>query len=254
MKPFATYGSGALWAIPTLDVAGEPIVNPTPIPFGILQDVSVDMSKTLKELHGQYDFPVEVAGGTSKLAFKAKVGRFNADLFNLAFGVAPVAGERRVMFEEAGVVPHQTTFKIAVTQAADFLMDLGIKNGNTGEYMKRVQTPAASGEYSVNEATGEYTFAAADADLPVQISYAYEVGTGPGKVLEVVANLLGETPYFSVVLNLRHRGKQFTMELYQCASSKLTLATKLEDFTIPEFDFSAMANDAGTIMKISFAG
>jgi hypothetical protein len=254
MKPFATFGSGVLWAIPTLDLAGEVIVNPTPVPFGILQDVGIDFSKTLKELHGQYEYPVEIAGGTAKMTFKAKVGKFTAALFNLAFGATPVAGEVKTMVEEDGVVPHDTAYTITVSKGADFLLDLGVMNGNTGELLKRVSAVAAAGQYSVAEATGVYTFHSGDKDLPVKISYAYTDDASTGQMLELENRILGETPYFEAVISLRHRGRQFNLQLYQCASSKLTLATKLEDFTIPEFDFSAMANDANKLGKLSLAG
>lgn len=42
------FGSGTLWGYP---VGGNLAANPTPIKFGTLQDVSLEISGSLKELH-----------------------------------------------------------------------------------------------------------------------------------------------------------------------------------------------------------
>ena len=55
---------------------------------------------------------------------------------------------------------------IAVANAASYADDLGVyyaSGANAGNRFTRVTTPAAAGQYSVNLATGIYTFAAADA-------------------------------------------------------------------------------------------
>jgi hypothetical protein len=41
------------------------------------------------------------------------------------------------------------------------------------------------------------------------------------------------------------------MRLNQCYSEKLTIATKIEDFLVPEFDFKAAADVSGVIGTIS---
>ncbi|MGH6974244.1 MAG: hypothetical protein ACRED6_06420 [Stellaceae bacterium] len=43
------------------------------------------------------------------------------------------------------------------------------------------------------------------------------------------------------------------MKLFNCVSSKLSFATKLEDFSIPELDFDVFANPAGNVLAWSFA-
>lgn len=42
-------------------------------------------------------------------------------------------------------------------------------------------------------------------------------------------------------------GKITTLKLLSCTSSKLSIATKLDDYAVPEFDFEALANAAGSI-------
>ena len=56
------FGSGVLTGT-QLNVA-----TPTPINFGLVQKVSVDTSVSVKELYGQYAFPVAVGSGTRKVS------------------------------------------------------------------------------------------------------------------------------------------------------------------------------------------
>ena len=43
------------------------------------------------------------------------------------------------------------------------------------------------------------------------------------------------------------------MKLFNCVSTKLAFATKLEDFVIPELDFEIFANASGNVLQWSFA-
>ena len=47
------FGSGILWGTAQTDAAGSPLATPTPIQFGTLQDVSLDVSFENKTLHGR---------------------------------------------------------------------------------------------------------------------------------------------------------------------------------------------------------
>ena len=62
------FGSGVLIGT-QLNVA-----NPTPINFGLVQKVSVDTSVSVKELYGQYAFPVAVGSGTRKVHVQGDLG------------------------------------------------------------------------------------------------------------------------------------------------------------------------------------
>jgi hypothetical protein len=65
--------------------------------------------------------------------------------------------------------------------------------------------------------------------------------------------LLGTTPTFQAQLFTSFQGKPVNVKLFNCVSSKLAFATKLEDFTIPELDFDVFANPAGRVLSWSFA-
>jgi hypothetical protein len=108
----------------------------------------------------------------------------------------------------------------------------------------------AAGQYSVNTTTGVYTFNSADATKGVLISYNYTTSTSPAANFVINNRLLGQSPFFSITFNIAYQGNNMQMQLYQCISTKLTMGTKLEDFLIPEFDFSAMANSANQVGAI----
>lgn len=242
-----TFGSGVLIGTRT-DIA-----NPTPRLFGILQESSVDFALTNKELVGSYQFPVAVARGTGKIGGKAKAANLNAGMLNdLFFQGTQAANEARMAVNEVGVIPT-TPFQITPANAATFLEDMGVFNATTGRFMTRVASGPVAGQYSVNTTTGVYLFSAADqASAPsVYITYRYTFTTTIGQTMTINNQLLGINPTFSIVLNQQYNGKQMTLKLNACTSTKLTLATKLEDFLIPEFDFSAYADLANVIGTLS---
>lgn len=220
-----------------------------PRKFGALQDVSVDFSFNLKELYGQLQFPLVVARGQGKITGKSKYASLNGGMVNdLFFGGTNATGQTLHVIGEAASVPT-TPFQITAANGATFKEDLGVTNGTTGVPLLRVPSAPATGQYSVVNATGVYTFAAADVGLAVLIDYAYTAATGNTTTIN---NLLsGTTPTFGISLPMKFNSKQFYLRLNAATSSKLGIATKIEDFVVPEFDFMAFADAANVIGTLS---
>jgi hypothetical protein len=97
-----------------------------------------------------------------------------------------------------------------------------------------------------------YTFNTADNTKQVLIDYLYNATTGGSKITLGNA-LMGNTPTFMGVFSAQVGGKTNTLKLNSCTSSKLALATKLEDYAIPEMDFEAMADATGSLGIFSVA-
>jgi hypothetical protein len=240
-----SFGSGVLIGTRT-DIA-----NATPINFGLVQEVHIDESASIKELFGQFQHPVAIARGTIKTTGKAKVARISGLAFaSLFYGVVPVAGQLATAFGEAGVVPT-TPHQVTVANAATFVADLGPINATTGLPLIKVAAGPATGQYSVNPTTGVYTFAAADVGLALLMNYTYTIA-GTGQKFTVTNQLLGTTPTFGATFYTTHQGKAVSVSIANATSSKLTFGTKLEDFVLPEFDFSCFADAAGNLMTWSF--
>src|SRR3954447_21127914 len=247
------FGAGALWGNRT-DVTGSGI---DPDQFGILQDVQIDWDWTTKELWGQFQFPLDIARGQGKIAGKAKFARiFGAIFGDLFFGQTPATGQLTVSENEAATVPATTPYTVTVANAANFIDDLGIYyagGANAGLRFTRVTTPAAAGQYSVNPATGIYTFSAADAGAALLVSYAYTMATG--KKLVITNQLIGTTPVFRATFyTVKTTGGApggLTLALNACTATKLSLPTRIDDYEIQEFDFAAFADATGTIGTLS---
>lgn len=235
------FGSGSAWGI----ASGA---NPTPGKFGILQDVSVDFGFSNKMLHGSYQLPVAIGRGTAKLSWKAKFAQISGRVFNsLFFNQTKATGQVVVAEDEAGTIAAAA---VNVANAAQFVDDLGVRYAATGIPFVRVAAAPAAGQYTV--AAGAYAFAAAENGTTVKIDYTYNVAAA-GEKITIANQLLGVAPNFKSVFTQAFNSLRQTLVLNYCVSNKLGYASKLEDFSMPEFDADVAADSANNIGTWSVA-
>jgi hypothetical protein len=237
-----SFGSGVLYGR-SIDT-----VNATPVRFGALQGVSLDFSFTVKELYGSFQFPIALGRGTGKITGKADFAQINAQAYNdLFFGTGNVAtGALRTAVGETATV---TANIVTASHNSTFVNDLGVIRSSDGAVFTKVANVPVGTQYACNTSTGVYTFNASQANAGVAISYTYN-DANSGKQISITNQLLGTSPQFAAVFTETFNGKSMTIALNACMSSKLSMSTKLEDFTIPAFDFMAFAdasNNIGTI-------
>jgi hypothetical protein len=91
-------------------------------------------------------------------------------------------------------------------------------------------------------------FAPADEGLAVQYQYDYTVATG--KTVELKNAMMGTAPIFEAEFYAALDGNPITVVLNNCTSEKLTMNFKNEDFTIPDFSFSAFSDAADVVGHI----
>jgi hypothetical protein len=236
------FGAGTLWGFP---VSGNTAVNSTPTKFGTLQDVSLDISADVKQLYGQKQFPEAVARGKCKITGKSKFAAINGKMFNdLFFGQQLGVGMVQVSLDEQLTIAAGT---ITLSHAATFVQDWGVRYLSTGLPLVRVASAPAIGQYSVSGST--YTFNTGDNTAVVLVSYTFSVAAS-GTQLNIKNQLMGFAPTIQVLLETVYNSNQFSVLLYSVVASKLSFATKQEDFIIPEFDFEAFANAAGQVIDI----
>lgn len=242
------YGSGTLWATPA---SGDT----TPRRFGILSEASVEFTSTVKELHGQDDFPEEVASGKRSLTLKAKNATIGGAFFNSIFfgnGVISSGHDKTAELEAAAIPDTSGPYTVTVSNAVSFKDDLGVVYADTADSFKRVDgAPAAAGEYQVSPA-GIYTFHVGDKAKGILISYTYAVA-GSGETLTVSGQKMGTAPKFSVHLYGKYDGRQATLKLFSVVSTKLALAFKNEDFTVPDLEAKGMKDAAGRVFAWSYS-
>lgn len=315
------FGSGVLYGIRN-DIAGQ-----TPRRFGTLQDVSIDFDGDIKELFGQFTFPVDTARGKTKITGKAKFATISGELYNdLFFGQTLVTGQLTFAYNEMATLPavitgatsaptasgntlHFTTtptgivigsliqdtttsgvipagtyvqsktgttvvMSAAVTSGgvltadtisfspayqvanntATPLEDLGVYYQSSGTQLNVLTTIAhgsTAGNYNFLPTLGSYQFADADANALVFVNYTYQSMTG--SQLQIGNPFMGTTPRFQMVFTESFEEQTAVFSLLQVVSSKLMFATRLDDYTIPEMDFSAFANAAGVVGTLNFA-
>ena len=240
-----SFGSGVLIGTRT------DVLNATPVNFGLVQEVTIEESATVKELYGQFQHPIAIARGTVKTTGKAKVARISGLSFaNLFYGVQPQAGQLATAFAEAATVPAASPFTVVPANGASFADDLGVLYAATGLPLARVAGAPSAGQYGL--AAGAYTLAAADAGKALLLNYTYQLA-GSGQSFPVMNQLTGTTPTFAAQFFTTFNGQAVSLKLRACTSSKLSFGTKLEDFVVPEFDFSCFADATGTVMSWSFS-
>jgi hypothetical protein len=154
-----SFGTGKLIAAPK---AGEPAQ------FGTVQDVTIDISFSDKDLRGEYLFPVDIARTQGKVGIKVKFAKIDGKLFNnIFFG-------------------------------------------------------------------------------------AVAVDNGGATTLTLNNNLMGEAPEFSLSFEAKYKGAMQTWMFPKVMANKLGFSFKNEDYTIPDLDMSAYADDSGEVLKAVF--
>jgi hypothetical protein len=251
------FGAGLMWATPKTDSKGNALSNETPVMIGTLQEGSVEISFEQKFLYGSDSkFPKAVAQGKGSIKGKAKMGEIKGSIFaNILFGQTITSGLQSVEFDTVGssIPSVGLTITPTVPNSGVYLNDLGVIFKTGARPLKKVASTPAAGEYSVNQATGVYTFNTADANKVVFINYSYTATVVDAVKSTVVSELMGYTPSFELDLYMPFDGKSLILHLYKCVCPKLSLATKLDDFTLPEFDFEAFANESGNVMDYSLS-
>jgi hypothetical protein len=219
-----------------------------------LQDFSMDIDATLKELRGQFQWPDDVATSDRKLSWKSGFGRFDIDAYNqLVFAEATIAtGGNDVNVNETDTIPATSPYTITVTNSATFSGDEGViyKTGpNAGQKLQLITgggTPA-SGQYKFS--SGVYTFAAADTGLQVNISYISTSVTG--RTLTVENHAQGYGPSLEIYASNPYQeltaGVPNNVHLYSAKVTKLGLPLKRADYLITSIEGEAYANSSGLV-------
>jgi hypothetical protein len=245
-----SFGSGQLWGI----TSGS---NPVAVRFGGLQNASVDFSGSIKSLFATYHFPLAIARGTTQISGKASFVDFSAKVLNtLFFGGSLAAGTKQIILGEAGTPTGSVQKNVLVGNSANFVRDLGVRNGTTGAALVRVPWDGTANltlpgdQYGVS--AGKYIFSDSNTPASVLIDYEYTVA-GSGQTMTLSNTVLGSEPAWTGTFSLLQNGQRTTLNLNHCRASKFSFATKMDDFAVPDFEFGAGADSANIIGTWAFA-
>jgi hypothetical protein len=237
-----TFGAGRFFGINNAS-------NPTPARTYVQQDMSIDFKQATKELFGEKKFAVAVAAGEMSISGKVTMGAPNPRMLGeYLFNTAATTGQILEADKEAGTVPGVSTYIVTVTNSATWTTDLGVMKTD-GTVMTRVASGPATGQYSV--AAGVYTFAAADANATVLISYLY-TSASTGQKLTMANALQGPAGAFTAVMAFLWGTQQDVLTLNNCIAQDASFSTKQGDFDKPTFGFMASTDSSDNLGTYSF--
>lgn len=238
------FGSGLLTGLRN-DVSGVQ----TPRRFGTLQDVSIEFNGEIKELFGQYQFPVDTARGKTKIQGKAKLASIDVNAYNdLFFGqTIATAATDKYTFNEA----RTGAATVVATVSGTPWIDEGVFYATTGGQLERIDAGSeGTGLYSFDETNGTYVFAGSDIGAAVLLNYISTVSTGHNLAISGT-KFMGNTPRFQITLFHQFENNQLVFQLLSCVSTRLTYPTRIDDYVIQDMDFSAFSNAAGNIGSLN---
>lgn len=242
------FGSGTVIAKRT-DVA-----NTMPALLGVLQDISLDFSRKIESLVGQYSSPVAFGGGELTIKGKAKFGRFQATQFNNLFfnGTQTASSGQEMTVAEAGTV---ATAAVTVANGATFVEDAGVFNPTTGVQLQPVASGPVAGVSYIPGAVGvgTYTFASGDNTQSYLFYYTYTVTTE--NKIALTNQLMGPVTNFKLFIKQSFTvfgvNKNLFIQFNNCVSEKLALGFTNSKFSIPEMDIIVGADSSNNIGTIS---
>lgn len=234
-------------------------VDNTPVRIGIMQNVSMEFSFDEKPLYGTNQFPEAVARGKAKLSCKCSFAQIDAKAIGTVFlGGTPVVGQEVTIDQEAGSVSTDASHNILVAGHTNFTADLGVSYATTGQPLKQVtagsETTACYSVAVIGGSKGTYSFSAGDSGVAMSISYQKNDGV-TGFKTQITNQRMGSfIPFQTDLYEINPENvpnTQWGARLYKCSSSKLTLATKQDDWIIPDMDWSCYANPAGVVLELN---
>jgi hypothetical protein len=223
------------------NVGGVALDNLTPIRFGVLQSVNIDFDFGNKQLYSQRVFPLLSSWSQGKVSGKISHATICGWLANLVLGfttTTPNTGSQVVM-DQAQVIPSGTPYTITVNNASDLGVTFqltSVTNGSISSQLTRVTGTPATGQYAFS--AGVWTFASADANKSIYISYAVtDAGTAS---YSFVNPMQGLAPIFGLQFVQQFGGKTFRVTLPTCVSQKFAMPTRANDYELTEIDFEGV--------------
>lgn len=244
-----TFGAGSMFATPKIDVNGAAVTVPSPVQFGIMQNITPDETFEYKELYGANQFPVAIGRGKGKMSLKAQIANISAELFNtIYYGVGTSSAAQRIYDDEIGFsIPTGTPFTVQPTSPTSIVVaDLGVQSAVNGIPYTRVSSGPTGGQYSY--ATGVWTFASQDAARTPLINYLYSIASpGDAKLVTVRNSPMGTCPVFAIDLQETFQGMWITVRFPNVVATKLSGGYKNDDFTLYDLEMQASQDASGNI-------
>jgi hypothetical protein len=248
-KNFFLFGVGDAIFIPTRDADGVSIAVPTPIQLESCTDIGIEKKGDAKKHEGKFQYSLASAMAKRSIEVSLTCNIHNAKSLSVSTNEA-VSQSFVSMFVPTTATALAATVTIAPPASGVFKNDMGVRFEVGGDQLVRVASAPAAGQYSLVEATGVYTFAAADvaANLKAYIKYTYTTATGGSSVAEY-NRLQGAMPEYSLVMTSgKYRGVQMLFEAPIVSVKDVSQPFKNGDYMAQKITVDVLANmDTGHV-------
>lgn len=242
----AQFGAGKIFVRPYTG-AGVP---GSPIELAILQEASVEFKVNTKKLWGAKRFPVTIADGEGEIPISCKAAAFYGNAFNLVLNGISSSGGRSNVLDEVGLVATGA-YDVGIGSyiAGTTVVWLTPAGGGVARQLALVgSSPVAGVSYTESTpGSGELSFATGDNGATVRVSYAFALTSG-GQQIAIPNALMNSSLGAKVSLynqslnRANNRPSTMILDLNQVILPGLKLDFKLGDFTIPDFNLEASAD------------
>lgn len=208
--------------------------------LAVIQDFSTEFTGKGVELRGQFLYPIDARVTDISGKGKFKVGEWNLEQLNNLFYAGTITegmSNEQIYADEAHTIPSSTPYTVTVTNTAGFVQVLSVAYASTQSNLDEVSAGPIQGQYSVNDATGVLTFAAADAGEAVVISY---VANGSNASLSIPNNLQGQSPVVGIAGFNAADGNGFLFSYCRVTGIK-PLELSMNKYAMNEVDFQLYA-------------
>lgn len=226
---------------------------PTPSNIRVLQQASIDLKASTKDLFGQNIFPVATGRSQIKVTGKLKFADYQPRLIRdfIAPPNSSLMAAGQTLIANAENKAAASSPVVVSNAGATFGIDLGVVYATTGIPLTAVSGAPAAGQYNAT-LSGSYTLNAADLSLTGGLNFSYTYTATGGDTITLSNQSAGAANTFQTVIGSSYNGLQTNFQLYSCIPTGLKLYdAKLGDFTMPELDFDAVVNAAGNLGIVS---
>lgn len=243
-KDFFLFGTGDSIFVPTRDADGIAVVVPTPIELPSCVDIGIEKKGEAKKHEGKFQYSLASAIAKRSIEVQLTCNMHSAKSLIISTNEAVAASYAALYSPNTSTAIPATPFQITATppNSGVFKQDMGVRFEDTGEQLTRVASSPITGQYSLVDATGVYTFAAADTGKKVFTKYTYSVATGGSSVTEY-NRLQGESPEYNLILTSgKYRGVQVMFEAPIVTVKDVSQPFKNGDYMAQKITCDVLAN------------
>lgn len=242
------FGSGRMFLQPT------GLLSFMRIGVAAMQEGGWSLDVDVKELHGANRWPVDVRTGMGKIEGTAKFTDWDADTMAAMLGasVTPNFAHLLSVAVDSAIASTINVQTALTALSGTFIKNLEVVKLSTGLPMTQVASAPSTGQYSVVNSTGVYSFNATDVTAAFNVRLNYIWSKAAGKQIAFNNVAIGTTPVMAGIFQGISDAKQMVFELDYVVPHGIKWSQRIDDWSHQDINLKAFANpDTDVIGRIS---